>query len=251
MKYNSRIFLVLVGLCSVAAISGCADEDSATKNKTVYTPVFRNPELTVADYTADARAAKDLTDELKMPWNIKVSVQKTSGTEVGDVDSCNSILAADKDGLEPSEPAYHAAYQSALMQCRAIAIAAKMEPSNRTYLSGNLDQASVSEFPAAIAFVLSRTQRAIVDADTALETLDQVTPILGFTRESPYEVELDIDGGTQTILLMAKGDANGDRVEDLLIRVVNAASGGSYRATRLFVISKIEKDGAWLLVSEY
>lgn len=251
MKYNRRVLLVLVGVCSVVAISGCAEENIAIENNAVYTPVFKHPELTVAGYTTDARAAKDLTDELKTTWSIKVPVQKTSGTEVGEVDSCNSILAADTNGLEPSEPAYHAAYQSALLQCRAIAIAAKMEPSNRTYLSGNLDQASVSEFPAAIAFVPSQTQRAIVDADTALETLDQVTPILGFTRESPYEVELDIDGGTQTILLMARGDANGDLVEDLLIRVVNAASGGSYRATRLFVISKTEKDGDWVLVSEY
>ncbi len=248
MKYVSSFFLT-IGVYALTFVVGCSYGGKALVEKTINNPVFINPVLTVSEYMAST--VDKLADELSMAWNMKVAVKQIYGNQIREVDSCNSILLAHNDGFEPIDPSYYAPYQSVLMQCRAITIAVEMAPSNISYLNNYLDQTTIGELPAAMAFVPSKNQQLSIEANTSPMTLDDATPIIELSQVNDYEVELHIEGGSQSMVVLAKGDENGDGIEDVLIQVTNATEGGSYRATHLFLLSKNERNGVWLLLSAY
>ena len=49
---------------------------------------------------------------------------------------------------------------------------------------------------------------------------------------------------------VARGDFDGDGVEDMLLSSSDAARGGSYRAVRMFVLTRRQPDGKVELVRE-
>lgn len=250
MKYGSPSFLV-ISIYALTFVIGCSYEKKTLTENIISSPVFINPVLTMNAYMASTGVVDNLADELNMAWSMKVAVKQISGKQTREVNSCNSILLAHNDGFEPRDPSYHTPYQNALMQCRAITLAVGMAPSNISYLNGSLDKTAISRLPAIIAFIPSKTQQSYIEDNAPPMMLEGVTPIIGFAQINDYEVELKIDGGGQTMLVLAKGDTNGDGVEDLLMQVINATEGGSYRATHLFLLSKNERDGNWLLLSKY
>ncbi len=250
MKHIGCFFLI-ISVYTLVFVSGCSYEKNSLAKNTINIPVFINPELTMDAYITDAGVVGNLVDELGMPWSMKISVKQISGKKTREVDSCNSILAAYNDDFQPVSPSHHTPYQYALMRCRAITIAVEMVPSNISHLNSSLDKIAISELPTAMAFIVSKSQRSSILANASLKTLNEVTPITEFTQVNDSEFELQAVGGSQTMVVLAKGDTDGDQIEDLLMQVTNATEGGSYRATRLFVLSKKEEEGSWLLLSEY
>lgn len=246
-NFNQAVLLVMVMHVSLL-LSGCSSSGDSVKENT---PVFINSELTMSAYISDTEAIDNLADELGASWSIKITVKQVVGEKIREVDSCNSIISAYDDNFEPIKPSFYTTFLNALMQCRAIFIAVNMKPYNISYINPNLDKISVSNFPATIAFIPSKSKKLSIETDTSLININEVTPIIDFSSESNHEVELKIDGGTQSIMVLAKGDVDGDQLEDLLIRVINASEKGSYRATHLFVLTKKENNGSWLLLSKY
>ena len=59
------------------------------------------------------------------------------------------------------------------------------------------------------------------------------------------------EGGTQELALVAKGDFNGDGIEDMLITSRDSVEGGSYRAIRLFLLTRISASSAITVLREY
>lgn len=249
-KINPSLFLI-IGISALILVSGCSDRKKSLTENTMNIPVFINPALTVVAYMADASVVDNLEDELSIPWSMTVAVKQISGEKTREVGNCSSILAAQNDNFEPVEPSHHTPYLNALMQCRAITIAVDMAPSNISYLTGSLDKRAIGALPVAMAFIPSKSQQSSIKANGLLKSINDVTPIIGFTQVNDYEIELKINGGSQTMLVLAKGDTNGDQIEDLLMQVINATEGGTYSATRLFVLSRKENDGSWSLLSEY
>ena len=248
VKHCNKTVLFGIGMLASLMLSGCSNGADLVKEKI---PVFINSELTMSDYMSDTETIDDLAGELGAVWSINLTVKQVEGEKIREVDSCNSIISAYDDNFEPINPSFYTTFLNALMQCRAISIAVNMKSSNLSYISSNLDKVSVSNFPAILAFIPSETKKLSIENDASLINISKVTPIIDFTSVSNYEAELIIDGGTQTIMVLAKGDVDGDQLEDLLIRVVNASEKGSYRATHLFVLTKKENEGNWLLLSEY
>jgi len=254
MKPFNHFFLV-ISVCALVFISGCFNEKKSLMKNTINIPVFINPEITMAPLMTDADAISNLADELNMPWSFKVSVEQyveqivTKKTR--EVGSCHSILAAYNDGFEAMVYSEHNTYIAIVKRCKAITIAIKMTPSNISYLNASLDKAAISELPTAIALITSTNERVSILADASLTTLNEVTPITGFAQVNDYKFKVQAIDGSQIMTILAKGDTNGDKIEDLLMLVRGAVEGGSYRATHLFVLSKQEKDGNWLLLAEY
>lgn len=248
MKHFNQVVLLVMGIHASLLLNGCSNGGGSVKERM---PVFINSELTMSAYMSDTEAIDNLADELGAPWSIKLTVKQVAGEKIREVDNCNSILSAYDDNFEPIKPSFHTAFLNALMQCRAISIAVNMKSFNVSHIDPNLDKKSVSNFPAAIAFIPSKSKKSSIETDASLANINEVTPIIDFTSKSNYEAELKIDGGSQAIMVLAKGDADGDQVEDLLIRVINASEEGSYRATHLFVLTKNENEGSWLLLSKY
>jgi len=60
----------------------------------------------------------------------------------------------------------------------------------------------------------------------------------------------DNTGGIQKLTLMAKGDYNGDGVEDWLMHMQNSVEGGSYSSTILYIITRTKADGPIILLKE-
>jgi len=235
----------VTSVCVLASISGCFDAKNSLTKNTISIPVFINPEITMTPLMTDADAINNLADELSMPWSFKVSVEQyveqIINKKTREVDTCNSILAAYNDGFEAMVYSQHSNYIAIVKRCKAITIAIEMMPSTISYLNSSLDKAAISELPTAMAFITSTNERASILANTSLKTLNDVTPIEKFIQVNDYEFKVEALGGLQTMLVLAKGDTNGDQIEDLLIEVGNAAIGGSYHATYIFVLSKQEK----------
>jgi len=250
MKYFNSFFLV-ISICVLVYISGCFHEKNSLTKNTINIPVFINPVITMAAHMVDTAIVDNLADELGMPWSIKVSVKQVTGEKIREVNNCNSVLAAYNDGFETVIDSQHIAHMHAIMRCKAITIAIKMTPSTISHLNPSLDKVAISKLPTAMAFIGSTNERLSILADASLTTLNEVTPITGFSQVNYYKFEVQAIDGSQAMTILAKGDTNGDQIEDLLMQVTNATEGGTYRATHLFVLSKKEKDGSWLLLAEY
>ena len=60
----------------------------------------------------------------------------------------------------------------------------------------------------------------------------------------------DYSGSIQRLTLMAKGDYNGDGVEDQLLYMENSVEGGSYSSAKAYLITRMTADAPIKLLKE-
>ncbi|WP_415846683.1 hypothetical protein, partial [Vibrio aerogenes] len=91
-----------------------------------------------------------------------------------------------------------------------------------------LDKNSVQLFPASVGEVISNDDQRRIDKNPDM-TFGEFTQIKNFAKQDKYSVSIeDNSGGIQYMTILAKGDFNGDQVEDLLLSVNNQVKEGTY-----------------------
>jgi hypothetical protein len=56
--------------------------------------------------------------------------------------------------------------------------------------------------------------------------------------DGPDQIVVHGDGFVERVILWGRGDFNGDGVEDLLVQTLDTLTGGTYRNTRLFILTR-------------
>jgi len=118
--------------------------------------------------------------------------------------------------------------------------------SHLSKLSLNKDFAT--QAPASFALTISDEQTKKAEAAA---NWNEVSKIKKVTRQNDMQSTFyDHSGGVQRLSLMAKGDYNGDGIEDQLFYMENSVEGGSYSSAKAYIITRISPDAPVKLLKE-
>ncbi len=235
---------------SVFFLFACSIGDTETEAS--FTKTFIHPNLSMADYLTDNTLAADLGKQITAEWAFAVIVVDRTGSNRRSVASCEQAFTAESRSLTPLRPAEFSAYRHALLQCRALGMAARLQAHRESFIGHlTLDKQLARRLPPSLAFTASVSEAERQRRNTALRFWADVTAIKSVNPLSEHESEYIVDGGSQTVTLLARGDMNADGIEDVLLRVVNATAGGSYRASHLFLITRADADSDFEVIAEY
>ena len=68
------------------------------------------------------------------------------------------------------------------------------------------------------------------------------------SAEGPDQIKVEGDGFRERLILWGRGDFNGDGMEDLLVQSLDTLTEGTYRNTRLFILTRKSAGGKLFIV---
>ncbi|SHO55425.1 hypothetical protein VQ7734_01153 [Vibrio quintilis] len=182
------------------------------------------------------------------------SKESQSNSSKFKVNSCESMLIARKNNYDlidiPSSGPYNAMY----IKCQAINLVInKIKKSEISHIHDYiLDENSVTYLPKQIALITSSSRYKSLMADQKLKTINDVNHIINIKQLNNNTISFSNDNASrQKISILAKGDFNHDAIEDIMLSVSNSVIGGSYTSYYLYILTKTEKDGDWIVLDEY
>ena len=135
--------------------------------------------------------------------------------------------------------------------CQATRPIVNAEPASKSGpLKLSFDESLPARPPAAVAMVISTSERNRMLENQAIKTWTQVNQIESVSTDSAYHAKYKHSGGTQELALVASGDFNHDGVEDFLISSRDSVENGSYSAIRMFIITSNPGDSHFELLDE-
>jgi hypothetical protein len=189
--------------------------------------------------------------------NHPLSQDKNGSTEGMDaiVDNCEKLFSANEKSLGPI-PIELSAYQYMALKCYIGKAISRAKSSKMSYVANwVLDKSTVKQLPPQLAFIISSDdQEAVGRAEARHDPLGAMFPSANISLKAVkdnHHVVVDDGVSVQEMALVAKGDFNGDGVEDLLVSSENHLSGGRYRQYGLYVVTRLKKGGALTLVKTY
>lgn len=215
-------------------------------------------------------------DQLRQPWartpplgvlRIKVSPRRVGNYPIAhdighqaenlksSVDTCEKLFSANEKSLGPV-PIELGAYQYMALKCY-IAKAVYLAKSAKVSYLGKwvLNNSTVKQLPPQLAFVVSNDDKSIVyRAEAKHKSLGSMLSNAEITSKAVddnHHVIINNGVSIQELALVARGDFNGDGVEDLLVASENHLSGGRYRQYGLYVVTRLKKGGSLILAKTY
>lgn len=162
--------------------------------------------------------------------------------------------SAHNKNATPEQPALATTFRYAIIQCAAVKLASQLRAEKAIVAKDRLPDTTlnvttVNRLPVAMAFIISTTEYARAQKD--YQYLGQAAPVHQCRNLGEHELECRVDGGNQTFKRLIQGDINRDGVEELVLQVTNAVEGGSYTATKLYVLSRSKTDAEFAVLMEY
>ena len=105
--------------------------------------------------------------------------------------------------------------------------------------------------PAALAPALSGAQQVAIERATkGGEPIRMVESTVAFEAARDEEIHINGEGWQETLVVLAKADFDGDDKQDWLLRADLAVERGTYRNSRLFLISRISPESVMIVKRE-
>ena len=208
------------------------------------------PEYPVSwDPVLNLESQADIQTALKAPWDDPAPLIGSESGEEMVVGNCIEYMHARDQGYEPLNNLVAAYVTDKAATCEILSHLAAARPSQKSYLEHFfLNPQAIGELPPQIGFIVSEERADAASmagkAGQGLGDFDDYS-VADF---SANHAQLDGDGWAMTIDVLAHGDFNADGVEDLLMKVSYHATEGSYVDTRVFVLTRTEKDGRVALI---
>ena len=179
---------------------------------------------------------------------VSFAVSAPSG-HAGIVDHCGKLAAAARDGLRP-QAQDAAIYNAWGLKCAAVRLLSAVTAPKHDYLGHfALDNARVRALPSGLAFSISRDDARKLAAiagrkGTLGDYLAGATIEVAGAGHGGHAVIVDAQDGTQRLAVLARGDFDRDGIADVLVATSSEVAGGDYRASCLYVISRLSAGGA-------
>ena len=102
--------------------------------------------------------------------------------------------------------------------------------------------------PARFALLISDEEIKKAESAKSWNSVSQIKKVEHVN--DMQAIYYDNTGGIQRLTLMAKGDYNGDGIEDRLLFMENSVEGGSYSSEYVYIITRTKADGPIILLKE-
>ncbi|NLG60469.1 MAG: hypothetical protein GX538_09975, partial [Gammaproteobacteria bacterium] len=187
---------------------------------------------------------------LAEPWLEPVEVRTGAADRGGEpitLQSCSNYLKVADLRVRPVAGGnVGEIFQARALECHAAALTLAAQPAVVSHvrpLAFNEDLPD--QLPWQVAMIVSGAETARIAHERPLATWSQalLEPITGFSPCGQYCGTYRDLSQEQTVRLLARGDFDGDGIEDVLVSSWDVALGGSYRATRVLLLTRREPDG--------
>ena len=237
---------VLLGIALLMLASACA------------TSVPSSPSYEV-EWFDDAQAApagrEAIEQELSQPWPDPFTVQ--GGTRGKDwmratLGSCIDYLEVADRRVRPihGAPAW-VIFEARALNCQAARLTLEAQVPALSYLRPlAFDDTLPDRLPWQAAMILSEREQERIAAERPDASWREALFIPGtsFTSCGTHCGVYSQAGAEQTVRLLARGDYDGDGIEDVLLSSLDAVKGGSFRTMRMFVLTRRQPGGRIELV---
>lgn len=229
--------LALAGLTSSCSSPGSDPAPRAEKSAHAGIPVWwSSSELNILRIS-------DIDRELAKPLENGITVTDAA-KEKGLVSDCATARELQAQGYAAQYPRDIAALGILTAKCLALDALKTARPAARSEMPQRPYTPQVLEFlPAALAPALTGVQqRAVERATQKGDPLRVVEMTVGFEAARDEEIHIQGEGWQETLVLLGKADFDGDSVQDWLLRADLAIERGTYRNSRLFLLSRNSPD---------
>jgi len=192
----------------------------------------------------------DAAERLRAPFDAPVMLQ--SGGQRVEAGNCAALLRDEKAGFAPLSDRDRAVTQSLLADCYAVEALSRAKKARISFLRTlRLAPESLEVLPPTLAPIISDEDRKNA-AGAASKGLSWKQFDPSATASGQGDAITVLSDDTQTIVkIYGRGDFNGDGIDDLLVRVDTAALHGTYRASRLLLLTKTRGGRAIQMIREF
>jgi hypothetical protein len=245
--------LVVGAWLFLLAASGSAADRSplqgAQLNSVRWYSGYTMPSLLESD--VHVNAVSDVGMLLRKKWYSSFSVMMEGGRKIK-LSTCDDYFSIAGRKVSVVHEKDASPFMEVVAMCYATReIAHAHAASHASYLPLVFNRKLPDVLPAAVAMIVSTSERKRVLGNKKIKTLSQAERIESFKKLSLHNAIYHYAGGTQELALVASGDFNCDGVEDYLISSANTADGGSYAAFRLFLLTSKPGVDHFLLLKQF
>lgn len=195
--------------------------------------------------------SEDIRQALTAPREFPFLVATTGGEKIS-LGACNDYLQVKQTRVRPVSAIDWAPFMGWALSCRAARMVLSAGPSTTSHVHELAFDASLPErLPWQVAMIISVSERERIAASRPDATWKEalLEPLTEFSSCGEHCGVYGDASGQQAVKLVARGDFNDDRIEDVLIRSFDSVKGGgSYRASRMFLITRRSADGDYELL---
>lgn len=245
-RLNLLIATVVVALCLGRGAAGWAGEDATY-------PIWWSPSL-------ELESLDKIDERLGEPL-----YSSGSGFTLYDADRGNRTEAI-ADSCKSLDRLLDEGYSAFLMhrirfllvvmaKCHAIEMLGEAQPAKKSHVRDfKLDADSIEYLPAMANLSPScdfRCRQYVANERRISWKKFEPRGILSVDAKSEYQMEVKTPGVDLKMEIVARGDFNRDGLEDLLLKVIAGATGGTWGWTELSLLSRESPDGVlWMLDAE-
>ena len=239
----------------VCTLLGCSKTDGA-KSPSDFAEAPHQPSANVswsaklfelfAPIAIDVKDSSSLNPQLDREWEDSFTV--TNGSQTTNVTTCRSLLDL-ADGYEPAAPEFEV-FQGRKARCRALALVASARPPKDSFVRGFvLDGETPERLPAGFAMSISPDdERRIAYATQRGQRWRDVEDVKLVSQASSDEARYADQTAEQILVILARGDFDGDGCEDVLLLGEGRLPEGSYEGTRVFLVTQTSAESPLTLL---
>lgn len=194
---------------------------------------------------------------LAEPWLEPVEVRTGAADRAGEpitLQSCSNYLEVADLRVRPVAGGnVGEIFQARALECHAAALTLAAQPAVVSHLRTLVFNEDLpDQLPWQVAMIVSGAEAARIAHERPRATWSQalLEPITGFSPCGQYCGTYRDSSQEQTVRLLARGDFDGDGIEDILVSSWDVALGGSYRATRVLLLTRRQPGGRLELLQE-
>ena len=167
------------------------------------------------------------------------------------VSNCAELLAQRGHAPQPQAPDREIqAERSTMAECLVLHELRRAKPARSSYLRDlPWDERVLPLLPPQLAITVSaESERAASDAASHGRNWPDFDPSAAASAKGPEEIVVTGNGFREQLILWGRGDFDGDGTDDLLVQSLDTFTEGTYRNTRLFVLTRRTANGRLSLV---